>query len=138
MTAATNGTGRALFLIRSDNTACRSSPLATDVGRMVDGTEAEGLRDVAWLLRTGDRRAFDEGRLRGMGRRQQPVSPGRGEGNHRSGHRHGDDEVAWRRPETRRRLGRAVRRASRTAQEPRWRLGEETRACGTGRQGQET
>ena len=77
-----------------------------------DGQKTEDLSDFAGLLRSGDRRAIDEGGSGGVGRRQQSLPPGRGEGEPRSG-RH------------RRDLGKARRRS----QAPGWNRPTFQRTC---------
>src|ERR1700753_3137597 len=72
-----------------------------------------------------DRRAVDEGSLGGVGRRQQPIPPGCGEGEPRSGRRRRDPGEAWRRPQAPRGVRRALRRARRTAEKSRSRRIEE-------------
>ena len=64
-----------------------------------DGQKTEDLSDLAGLLRSGDRRAFHEGGFGGLGRRQQPLPPGRGEGEPRSGRHRRDHSKARRRSE---------------------------------------
>src|SRR5215204_1992294 len=50
-----------------------------------DGQKTEDLSDLAGLLRSGDRRAIYEGGSGGVGRRQQSLSSGRGDGERRPG-----------------------------------------------------
>jgi hypothetical protein len=63
------------------------------------GEEAEDLSDFAGLLRASHSRAVDEGRLGGMGRRQQSFPSGCGEGEPRSGCHRRDHGEAGRRPQ---------------------------------------
>ena len=81
----------------------------------VHGEKTEDLPDFAGLLRSGDRRSVDEGGSGSVGRRQQSLPPGRGEGERRSGRHRRDHGEAGRRSQAPRRIRRALRRACRTA-----------------------